>query len=267
MKKILATLVTAVVIGAGGVAVASAAGTPAATTSDPTTAPAANGSTAAANPAAGLRSRLRTGALKDTFKTAADTIGISPTELAQAVRNGQSIAQVATAHKVDPQKVIDAVEKSLDTQITQAETNKKITSDQAAKLEAAVAKRVPQLVNHTPKHPRQHQVVVSSFKIAADTIGVSPTDLAKAVRDGQSVAQVATAHQVDPQKVVDALVNAADKRIAEAVTNGKLDASRAAKLKARVPQMADRFVNFTRKAGSPTTGTATPTALDLGLNV
>ena len=63
---------------------------------------------------------------------------------------------------------------------------------------------------------------------------------------------VATAHGVDPKTVVAALVTAGDTRIDQAVANHHLDATRAAKLKARLPKAAQRFVDFTRGAAKPT---------------
>src|SRR4051812_45419368 len=48
-------------------------------------------------------------ALKGEFALIAKTIGISTSDLQTALKGGQTIAQVAQAHKVDPQTVIDAV--------------------------------------------------------------------------------------------------------------------------------------------------------------
>jgi hypothetical protein len=88
----------------------------------------------------------------------------------------------------------------------------------------------------------------SAIKVAADTIGLEPMDLAKAVRAGQSIADVAKAHNVDPQKVIDALVKAGDARIDQALANGRIDQDKADQAKARLPERAKRLVNFTRPA-------------------
>jgi uncharacterized protein YidB (DUF937 family) len=81
-----------------------------------------------------------------------------------------------------------------------------------------------------------------AVKTAADTIGVSPKDLIVAVRGGQTVGEFATSKGVDPKTVEDAIVKALDDRIDQAVADGKLDATRGAKLKARVPTFAHRVV-------------------------
>jgi hypothetical protein len=62
------------------------------------------------------------------------------------------------------------------------------------------------------------------------------------------VADVARAHDVEPQTVIDALVAAGTKRIDTAVANGKVDASRAAKAKDRLPARVTKVVNATGAA-------------------
>lgn len=241
MKKILATVVTAAVIGAGGVAVASAADSPSSST--PSAASPAKPSARSAGHA-GLRAKARVLA----FKTAADTIGISPADLLKAMKGNHSIADVAVAHDVERQTVIDAIVNALDARIQTAVTNGRITSDQATKLEAAVTTRAPKFVDAKPKQLHRRKIVKGAIDVSAKTIGVTPEALRAAIVGGQSVAEVASAHGVTSQTVVDALVTAGDKRIDEAAANHRLDATRAAKLKARLPQLAQRFVDFKRGA-------------------
>jgi transposase-like protein len=237
MKKILATLVTATLLGVGGLSIAAAAGSP-------------NGSPApgaAASPSTnGPDAHAREGARAAAFKAAADSIGISTTDLLAAMKGGHSIADVAKSHHVDVQTVIDAVVKALDARIKAGVSSGKITAEQATKFEAAVTKRVPKLVNATLKHLRHRRLVHAAVDVSAKTIGITPADLRAAIESGKSVAEVATAHHVDPATVVHALVTAGTTRIDKAVDAGHLDAARAAKLKARLPQAAQRFVDFTR---------------------
>jgi hypothetical protein len=239
MKKILATLVTAAVIGAGGMAVASAADSPKASTPS---------STATAKPdAAALKSTIGTKIRRFAFSTAATTIGVSPADLLKDMKGGHSIADVATAHKVDPQKVIDAIVTGADAKIQQAVTNGRISSAEGAKLEQFVATAAPKFVNATPRQLAHRKTVAGAIDVSAKTIGVTPQALRQAIVSGQSVAQVAGAHRVSPTTVVNALVTAGNARIEKALANHHLSAAQAAKLKARLPQAAQRFVDFTRK--------------------
>jgi len=43
--------------------------------------------------------------------------------------------------------------------------------------------------------------------------------------------------------VIDALVSAADARVDQAVANGKIDEARAATIKAKIPNLAEKLVN------------------------
>jgi transposase-like protein len=240
MKKILATIVTAAVVGAGGLAVASAA-----TPGPPTTAKSSTSASAAAgHPKARLALR------KLGFDTAAKTIGLSPADLLKAMKGGHSIADVAAEHHVSDSTVVNAVDAALDQAVQQAETNGRITSAQAAKIEQAVAKRVPKLVEAKPGHLVRRRVVHGAVDVSAKTIGVTPASLLQSMHNGQSVADIASAHGVQAQTVVNALVKAGDTRIDGLVAHHHLSATRAAKLKARLPQLAQRFVNHTRGSGA-----------------
>jgi hypothetical protein len=240
MKKILATLVTAAVVGACGLTVASAA-TPAPSTSAKTS---ASAQSATAHPKARLALR------KLAFDTAAKTIGVSAADLLKAMKGGHSIADVAAEHHVSESSVVSAVETALDHAIEQAEANGHITSAQATKLEAGVAKRVPKVIDAKPGQLLRHRVEARAVAVSAKTIGVTPESLRQSRANGQSVADVANAHHVQPQTVVDALVKAGDTRIDALVSHHRISAERAARLKARLPQLAQRFVNHTGGSGS-----------------
>jgi polyhydroxyalkanoate synthesis regulator phasin len=110
----------------------------------------------------------------------------------------------------------------------------------------------------------RHCIVGGMLKVAADKIGVQPKDLIEARRNGQSIADVANEHHVNPGDVVSAIVNAVNQRIDQAVANGRLAQDKANELKAKVPQLADRFVNtkggMGRSSGGPDAGSSSSTA-------
>ena len=248
MKKLIAAVTTAGLLVVGTAGVAAAADSP--TTKAPTTeAPARR------HPA------LRAHRVKAALKIAATTIGIEPQALAQEIKDGKSVADVAKAHNVDPQKVIDAIDAAANKQIDDAVTAGKLDADKAATLKSKLPDRITKLVNGTLKGKAEHRVERAKLRrharrgaveVAASTIGIEPQALRDAVKGGQTVADVAKAHNVDPQKVIDALDAAAAKKIDDAVSSGKLQADRAAKLKDRLDQRIETLVNDTphRKAGA-----------------
>lgn len=92
------------------------------------------------------------------------------------------------------------------------------------------------------KHPRLRQAVKGAVRTAADAIGIDARTLVTEAK-GSSIANVATAHGVDPQVVVDALVAKGQERIDQAVANGKLTAEKAAEISAKLPEKAALVVN------------------------
>jgi transposase-like protein len=244
MKKLVATVATAGLLVSGSASVAYAA-------DSGTTAP-APGSTA------GHARRLAGGALG----VAAKAIGIDRSDLVKAVRDGKSVADVAKAHDVDPSTVEDALVDAATQRVDQAVSNGRIEADRAETIKDKLPERAAKLVE-TPLKGKLHRAAAraklrrharrAELKVAADTIGVSAKDLLAAVKGGSSIAAVAQQHGVEPQAVVDAVVNAANTKLDEAVANGRLDADRAAKIKDRLPERVTNAVNRTpkdRTAGS-----------------
>jgi ribosomal protein S20 len=231
MKKFLVALTTAGLLVAGGAGVASAAGS--GSGSGPTA--------SSAHPA--LQRRLAA----QTLKIAADKIGVSTADLTAALKSGKSVADVARSKNVDPADVVKALVDAANTKIDKAVTNGKLSADKAAKLKANLADRATKLVNNThlkaARYARRHRLVKQGGNIAAQTIGISPQDLRTAVKGGQSVAEVATAHGKAPADVIKAIVDAADTKIDQAVTNHKLSADKAATLKSKLTASVTERVN------------------------
>jgi transposase-like protein len=222
MKRFLAAAATTALLATGGVAVAGAA-------QSSGNGPSASASSAAATsnaPAGKAPARISRRFVVLAGRTAAKSIGITPAALRKDVQSGQTIAQVATAHHVDPQKVESDITNAANAAIQKALTNGKLTSAQAATLKTAIDNRVPNFVEHTPhlKNAAKIRVkararVTGALGVAAKTIGVSRQDLVAALRSGQSIAQVAHAHNVDPQTVIDAIVKAGSQRLGKAAEN------------------------------------------------
>jgi hypothetical protein len=245
LKKLIAAATTAglLVVGTAGVAGA-------ADSTSTTKAPAAQSAPAKGQ---GHRGVLGKGRLVAAVKIAATTIGIEPKALGQEIKGGKSVADVAKSHNVDPQKVIDAIDSAAVKKVDEAVTAGKIDATRAATIKTKIPDRVTKLVNGelkgkgkaVAKVKARRQVRRDGVKLAASTIGVDTKTLVDAVKGGQTVADVARSHNVDPQKVIDAVTTAANTKVDTAVTNGKLDADRAAKLKARLDQRIVTLVNNT----------------------
>lgn len=98
------------------------------------------------------------------------------------------------------------------------------------------------------------------IKSAADAIGIEPSALRTQLREGSSIADVATANGVDPATVVDALVSQLSSRIDAAVAKGKISAEKATALDAALTERITKFVNAKKTAKTtPAADTVKPT--------
>ena len=102
-----------------------------------------------------------------------------------------------------------------------------------------------------PGGPGGSHEAVSDDSVAAAAIGISEADLTSALQSGQSMAAVAKAHNVDPQKVIDALVADEEKEVADRVTAGEITQAQADQMKAGITQRITNRVNGTAPQGGP----------------
>jgi uncharacterized protein (DUF433 family) len=89
---------------------------------------------------------------------------------------------------------------------------------------------------------QHHRRVGAVVGVAAKAIGIERAELVEGVRDGKSVADIAKDHGVEAKTVEDALVAAGTRRVDTAVSNGRIDADRAATIKEKLPQRAEQLV-------------------------
>jgi hypothetical protein len=80
---------------------------------------------------------------------------------------------------------------------------------------------------------------------SAKAIGITPQQLVTELKSGKSVATVAGEHNISAQTVITDLVNGADARINQAVTDHKLTVDQAQKLESLVPAWVTKAVNHT----------------------
>ena len=81
---------------------------------------------------------------------AAETIGVEPSALREAVRGGQTVGAFAEAHGVDPDDVEQAIADALAARIDQALAEGKISEARAAKAKARVGTFADRIVHGLP---------------------------------------------------------------------------------------------------------------------
>ena len=115
--------------------------------------------------------------------------------------------------------------------------NGTLTADQAQTVQDAISERLGDRP-FRQRHRRGH-----GLGTAAEAIGIEVSDLAAALRDGQTIADVAADNGVDAQVVIDAMVASAVEHIDQAEADGRIDADRSAELQAEASERISSFVN------------------------
>ncbi len=117
---------------------------------------------------------------------------------------------------------------------------------------ASAATPAPAATSNTSSHPfkawlKAHRKEIRQAFIAtsAKAINITPQTLVAELHSGKSVAQVAGEHSVSAQTVINALVQAADGKISQAVSAHELTTAQGNKLESLVPGWAAKAVNHT----------------------
>jgi hypothetical protein len=188
-------------------------------------------------------------------EVAADAIGIEAADLVAALRDGQTIAEVAEANGVAPSVVVDAIVAAQRERLAGAVEEGELTQEEADELAATLEEQATDLVNGEAElppwggrqgpwgHPGLWGFADGPVAAAANAIGIDAADLVSALRDGQTIAEVAEGRGVETSVVVDAVADALQERLAAAVENGWIDRDEADELAADLAEQAAAVVN------------------------
>ncbi len=111
-----------------------------------------------------------------------------------------------------------------------------ITEDQSAQIATALQERAGAFRGHRG---------AGGFHLetAAEAIGIEVEALSDALRDGQTIAEVAVANDSSAEVVIAALVTEMNANLDEAVADGKLTTERADEIRADAPDRIESMVN------------------------
>lgn len=114
-----------------------------------------------------------------------------------------------------------------------------ITQDQ---LDAVVATLVDAAPDRAFGGHRGHGGIRGGADLA-EILGIEAADLREAIAGGQTLAEVAAEQGVDTQDLIDAIVDAAEERVATGVENGRIDEEQADEILADAAERAEDLVN------------------------
>jgi len=210
------------------------------------------------------------GGTADSLDAAAGAIGISTSELVSALRDSRTIAEVAEAHDVPVAEVVDAIVAAEQDRLDELVADGRLTQEQADALSGDLNERATDLVNGDLAPfpllepgfgpgvigppgpfggpgfiagPGPWGFVDGPLGAAADVIGIDESALLAAIAEGDTIADVARANDVEVSEVVDAIVASMQERLDEAVEDGWLARDQAEQLAEGLSDRATDLVN------------------------
>jgi hypothetical protein len=153
----------------------------------------------------------------------ASFLGMTTTDLQTALRNGQTLAQVAQAHGKSTADLKTFLTNQLKTRLDQDVASGRITSQQETDFLNNASSRIDQEINGTfpkggPRGPGGpggfgFGLDPASLQTVAQTLGMNETDVRTALQNGQTLAQIAQAHGKTSADVENALLAAYKTRL------------------------------------------------------
>ncbi len=210
---------------------------------------------------------------------AAPVLKLQPSDLTAQLKAGKSLNDIAKAQNVDPNAVSAAISKALKDRIAQAQTNGRLTAEQAQKADARIDQQIPTIMSRTltakngatPKTGGQgHQGKAANpaalvagrvgLDAAAKALNTTTQDVTRQMMQGTSIRAQAQAKGLDAGVVQQAIVTAENNAIDQAVQQGKITANQASQFKSRVNTLvsglmdrAGRHPNKVAPQGKPAT--------------
>lgn len=180
-----------------------------------------------------------------------DVLGLSATEIRDALSDGNSLAAVADAQGVSVDELTAALVAAITERIDEAVADGRIDADRAEERKAGLEERVAEMVERVPSEDfgerRGHRhgrrgALRGGFDAAGEALGLTNEEIRAGFADGKTLADLAEEQGVSTEDLAAALVADATERLDEAVAEGKIDEDRAAEAKESLEDMVDRAI-------------------------
>ncbi len=204
--------------------------------------------------------------LRVLTRDTARALHLSPRTFRQDLARGKNPAMLAVSEGSTATALETTVTTELSARVKNAEAAGRISAARATALEARLAVRVDHFVTMPPARLRLHarwQVRVRARRMllrdASRSLHMTPSALRTDLREGESLATIASAHGSSAAALESALIADVRSVLAHAVASGHLRAARAARIEKILPARIDRLVTATPRASAhPTPRPAAP---------
>ena len=176
--------------------------------------------------------------------------------LKAAMADGQSLAEVAAANGVEQQAVIDGIVAAIGAELDEAVADGKLTEAQADEYRGEIAEKVAAWVYRSPderrfggdrdRHhgPRGHAGLdAEDCDSMAELVGSDCQTLMESLESGDTLAEIAERNGVEPQTVIDTLVERMSEALDAKVASGDLTEAKASALRERLSERISGLVN------------------------
>lgn len=190
------------------------------------------------------------------LETVAEVLGMDADALAEQLRDGATIAEVAGD---DTQAVIVALVAEQNARITEAVESGRLTDEKAEEIRTALAEQIEAMVNG------EHPAGIAPFgpdgfhghdgfdrfgfrgrfglDSVAEALGLEVEELHEQLADGSSLADIAEEKGVDTKAIVDAALAEIDAQLAALVADERLTQERADEIRAGSAEMIESMIN------------------------
>jgi polyhydroxyalkanoate synthesis regulator phasin len=179
---------------------------------------------------------------------------VAATQLSPKAESDAVLEDAAKELGVEPDELDDALRTALENRVDEAVKAGRMSQEEGERLKEAIESGdfpmlgVPFFRGHGPGGgpglgEGHLHIEFRGLDDAADYLGMSEEELREQLADGTTLAEVAKAHDKSVDGLVDALVNATDARLDEAVEEGHLSQEQADELKKGTKERVEDFVN------------------------
>jgi uncharacterized protein (DUF433 family) len=181
------------------------------------------------------------------LQATADATKLSPADILQQLGAGKTLADIITANNATVESVVNAAVTKATADINAAVKDGRLGQVQADTLIANLPKAYTAAVNGEDRaRATKALVTLAVLRLAAEQTGLTVPDIVKEIRSGKSLADVLTEHKVDTATFIMTAVDAAKKRLDQAVTKGRITQADADK---RLEQFQQRLTEQINNAG------------------
>jgi hypothetical protein len=163
---------------------------------------------------------------------------LTPREESQAVIN-----DAARQLGVEPSELSDALEQAMKNRVDEAVRDGRLTEEQGERMKERIEAGGLPLFGPGPRFHRHHGPFHAKLDAAAEYLGLTRAQLREQLQDGKTLAQVARDRGKSAEGLVDALVNAAEQKLENAVEDGRLTETEKRKMLSGLRERITDLVN------------------------